>query len=99
MSDAAASPPGGAEDAPPDATPLPDGSYDVFVIDADQDPKDERTVVIEVTLLDGEHKGEVLALGCPASELVPGGADPIELLGETGVLAVVDGAPRFQLDR
>ena len=78
---------------------LPDGSYDVFVIDADQDPKDERTVVIEVTLLDGEHKGEVLALGCPASELVPGGADPIELLGETGVLAVVDGAPRFQLDR
>jgi pimeloyl-ACP methyl ester carboxylesterase len=49
MSDAADSTKGGAEDAPPDAAPLPDGSYDVFVIDADQDPKDERTVVIEVT--------------------------------------------------
>ena len=99
MSDAADSTKGGAEDAPPDAAPLPDGSYDVFIIDADHDPTDEGTVVIEVTLLDGEHKAEVLAVGCPASELVPGGADPIELLGEIGVLAVVDGAPRFQLDR
>jgi hypothetical protein len=41
MSDAADSTKGGAEDAPPDAAPLPDGSYDVFVIDADHDPKDD----------------------------------------------------------
>ena len=95
MGDGADSTNGGAADV----APLADGSYEVFVIDAYPDAENTGKVVVEVTLLDGEHKGYVLAVGSPASELLPGGADPIELLGETGVLLVEAGAPHFHLDR
>lgn len=83
----------------PGAAPLPDGRYDVFVIDAHHEADDAGRLAVEVTLIDGEHKGSVLSVGSPSTNLLPGGADPIELLGETGVLTVADGAPTFQLDR
>ena len=99
MTDAADPTPGGTSGVAPGDAPLPDGRYDVFVIDAHHEPEDASRVAVEVTLIDGEHKGSVLSVGSPSAELLPGGADPIELLGETGVLSVADGAPAFQLDR
>ncbi len=99
MGDAADSTDDGADGMAPHEAPLADGSYDVFVIDAEQGAQDPGKVFVEVTLIDGEHKGEVLSVGCPTAELLADDGDPIELLGETGMLTVADGAPRFQLDR
>ena len=86
------------EDRTPDA-PLADGRYDVFVVDAHGDEADAGRVIAEVTLLEGEAKGFVLAVGCSSSELLDAGGDPIDLLGETGVLTVDRGAPHLRLDR
>ncbi|MEZ5381839.1 MAG: hypothetical protein R2754_08605 [Microthrixaceae bacterium] len=74
--------------------PLPDGSYDVIVVDAQVEGDH---LVVEVTLLEGDAKGSVVSVGATAA--VAGYADPIGLLGETGVLAVAEGRPRLTLDR
>ena len=69
---------------------LPDGSYDVIVVDA---TTDGDAIAIEITILGGAHKGEVV--GIRATHL---DVDELDLLGMPGTLTVDDGAPRFVLE-
>jgi hypothetical protein len=77
-------------------TPLPDGRYEVIVLDVADDltadgPAGSRQV--EVTILEGDHKGEVVAL---VAQGLAG--DPMDLLAAPGVLTVTEGVPRLSLD-
>jgi hypothetical protein len=70
---------------------LADGAYDVIVVDADADG---AAVRLDVTILGGPHKGEVVSV------LAHGLAtDPLDCLGVPGTLTVADGAPTVQLER
>lgn len=85
--------------SPPDATgSLPDAAYDVFVVDAvvEEDPGGDatrRVVHLELTIIAGEHKGEVITV---AARGLPG--EDVELLGMPGTLTVTDGRPAFRVD-
>lgn len=71
---------------------IADGTYDVFVVDAA--PIDgEAGWSLDLTVLGGEHKGEVLtvhATGLPGNEF--------DLIGMPGTLRVADGQPTFRVD-
>jgi hypothetical protein len=77
-------------------SPLPDGTYDVFVVDAAdvEGPEGPAGTRLEVTLTVGEEKGRVLTVSS-AEHL----GDEIELLGMPGTLVVVDGVPSVVIDR
>lgn len=77
----------------PDAAPLPDGTYDVLVVDAEDLDEPVGAQRVEVTLIAGPHKGEVVAL--VATGLA---ADALDLLAAPGVVTVVDGVPSLALD-
>lgn len=64
--------------------PLPDGTYDVFVVDVDGPRAD-------VTVTAGEHKGEVLTI-VGATEF------GIDTMGMPGTMTVADGRPTLALD-
>jgi len=69
---------------------LEDGIYDVIVVDAEHDGDRVR---LELTILDGPHKGEVV------STLATGSAiDVIDALGLPGTLTVRGGEPSVMLD-
>ncbi len=70
---------------------LPDGTYDVFIVDATV--TDERVAHLELTILSGPQKGEVVSV--VATGLA---GDDFELLGMPGTLTVASGAPSFRLD-
>lgn len=74
-----------------DDGPLDDGSYAVIIFDAEDLP--DGSALVEVTILAGDKKGEVLALR--ANDL---GADSIELLGMPGTLTVSDGVPGLVIE-
>lgn len=76
------------EAAPP---PLPDGAYDAIVVDAHD--RDDGTVTLELTVLAGPHKGEVVEVRGPA-----GGGDAIEVLGVPATLTVAGGHPSVVLE-
>lgn len=65
---------------------LVDGTYDVMVVDVACDEKDGMRV--DVVITSGPAKGTVASLRTRARD--DGG---VSLLGENGVLQVVDGAP------
>jgi len=76
---------------------LPNGTYDVIVIDAERG--DDGDLHIEVTISLGPHVGDVIRLqerhidyrrGAPESE------DPYALLGVPGTLRVHAGQPSFR---
>ena len=69
---------------------LPDGSYDVIVVDADEVDSGIR---LELTILGGEQKGETVALRSP--DLA---GDPLQMLGTPGTLTVTDGVPKVALE-
>lgn len=74
---------------------LPDGSYDVIVVDAET--TDAGDVRLELTITLGPHIGRVVALrsrhvDATASLVV----DPLALLGTPGTLRVHQGEPRFR---
>lgn len=74
--------------------PVPDGDYDIFVVDATADPKDEQRVSrLEITITAGEHKGATFGLN--VGDLV--GSD-IELMGLPGTLHVRDGIPTVTVE-
>ena len=77
---------------PTDAVPLPDGSYDAFVIDVDEGP-DGRATRLELTLTAGDHKGEVLGVAV-------GGLDAgmVELVGMPATVVVTHGRPTVTID-
>jgi hypothetical protein len=70
---------------------LPDGTYDVFIVDASALADD--VVALSLTVLSGPSKGEVVDVRAAGL-----GRDELELLGMPGTLVVDDGAPRVTID-
>ena len=70
---------------------LADGSYDALVVDATA--ADDGSVGVELTIVAGEAKGEVVAL---RAEGLAG--DPLDLLGVPATITVVDGAPSVRFE-
>ncbi|MEY2453057.1 MAG: hypothetical protein QOD92_2631 [Acidimicrobiaceae bacterium] len=70
---------------------LPDGAYDVVVVDA---MADGDALALEITIIGGEHKGDVVAVRATGLDV-----DELDLLGMPGTLQVVDGAPHFAVDK
>ena len=69
---------------------LPDGTYDAIVVDAVDDGGVRR---LELTVLGGEHKGDVVNLASPNLE-----GDPALLLGIPATITVTDGHPDLRLE-
>jgi hypothetical protein len=69
---------------------LPDGSYDVFIVDAVPVDAD---VMLSLTVLSGPSKGEVIDVRAAGL-----GRDELDLLGLPGTLVVENGAPRVTVD-
>jgi hypothetical protein len=65
---------------------LPDGTFDAFVLDAHDDGETRH---LELTIVTGAHKGDVVAVAAPVSS-----PDAIDLIGLPATLVVTDGAPR-----
>ena len=70
---------------------LEDGSYDVFVVDAEG--TGDGTMRLELTVLAGEHKGDVVSMRATGL-----GVDEIDALGLPGTLTVAGGEPSIQLE-
>ena len=70
---------------------LADGSYDAIVFDAVA--LDDSATVIDLTVLAGPHKGEVVTV--TAHRL---GRDPLDLLGLPATLSVEGGQPSVALE-
>jgi len=78
---------------------IADGNYDVFVVDAtslgdEGDPAVRSTAWrLELTILTGEHKGDVVSVNASGLE-----RSEFDLVGMPGTLRVVDGHPAFTVD-
>jgi hypothetical protein len=70
---------------------LPDGTYDVFVVDATSVGDGLR---LDVTILAGPHKGDVVTVQATGMAM-----DELDALGLPGTLTVRDGDPTIALDR
>ena len=70
---------------------LPDGTYDIFVVDATAAAP--GVLLLDVTVLEGDHKGEVLSVRAEGL-----GVDEIDALGMPGTLTVVDAEPSLVLE-
>ena len=70
---------------------LEDGTYDALVVDATDTP--DGGVALDVTVLAGAHKGELLTI--TATGL---GRDSIDLLAVPATLTVSGGAPSIVLE-
>ena len=70
---------------------LPDGSYDVFIIDAEKFA-DESTRV-DLTIVSGANKGDIVSVRATRIS-----RDALELLGLPATLHVVNGEPRVVFD-
>ena len=71
---------------------LDDGRYDAFVVDAELG--DGGVYLIDLTILAGPHKGEVLQVQAEGLD-----GDLLDLLGTPATLTVADGQPDLQLER
>jgi hypothetical protein len=70
---------------------LPDGTYDVFVVDAEASgPTGLR---LELAILGGDQKGEVVSMRADGL-----GVDELDALGLPGTLTVRDGEPSVVLE-
>jgi hypothetical protein len=70
---------------------LPDGTYEVLIVDAHAG--DDGVVSVELTITSGEHKGEVVNL----RGRFPG-RDELDLLAAPARLVVSEGQPRVTID-
>jgi hypothetical protein len=70
---------------------LEDGEYDGIVVDADADGDAVR---LEVTILAGPHKGEVVSMLAAGLAI-----DPLDALGSPVTLVVTGGEPRVTFDQ
>ena len=75
-----------------DEPTLPDGTYDVFIVDADETSTDD-TLRLSVTIVGGDHKSDVVDL--TATGL---GVDAIDAMGMPGTLTVSGGEPTLEID-
>ena len=71
---------------------MPDGRYDVFIVEAET--IDETTMRVEIAIVNGDARGDVIAVRGPHLA-----RDPIDLLGLPGTLIVRDGVPRLEVER
>jgi hypothetical protein len=72
-------------------TVLSDGRYDALVVDAGRG--DDDVVVLELTILAGDHKGDVVAVRATGID-----DDPLDLLGLPATLIVAGGEPAVTID-
>lgn len=72
---------------------LADGSYDVIVVDADEVEGQPGAVSLDLTILVGEAKGEIVSVRSAGIT-----TDPVMLLGLPGTLTVTDGVPDVTLE-
>lgn len=77
-------------DPEPAGAALPDGSYEVMVIDAIEEGDGRCTLSLAIST--GLAKGGVFDLAVDGIDI-----DPLELLGLPGVVEVSDGDPTFLL--
>jgi len=70
---------------------LPDGTYDVFVVDAHATGVGDG-LLLELTVLAGEGKGEVVSMRAEGM-----GVGELDALGTPGVLTVAGGEPSLVL--
>ena len=70
---------------------LPDGTYDVFVVDAAAEGVD--ALRLDVTILAGEQKGEVVSVRAQGLAV-----DELDALGLPGTLTVRGGEPALVLE-
>ncbi len=71
---------------------LPDGTYDVFVVDAEAAGPD-GALRLEVTILAGAHKGDVVSLRATGLRV-----DELAVLGSPGTMIVAAGEPSLVLE-
>ena len=69
---------------------LPDGNYEIIVVDAVAQP--DGSLRLELTIVAGDHKGEVVSM--TAARL---GLGEIDALGTPGTLEVAGGKPDLSL--
>jgi hypothetical protein len=69
---------------------LDDGTYDVIVVDAEARADGLH---LELTILGGAHKGEVVSMRATGLEV-----DEVDALGTPGTLTVTDGQPTVTLE-
>lgn len=68
---------------------LEDGTYDAIVFDAaSEDGDDDGVTTVELTLLDGPHKGEVVSL-----RTTDWSGDALDLLAVPATITVTGGEP------
>jgi hypothetical protein len=72
---------------------LLDGTYDVIVVDARAADGDDDGLQLDVTILAGAHKGDVVSL-----RAVGLGLDELAVLGSPGTLAIAAGEPSLTLE-
>jgi hypothetical protein len=75
---------------------LEDGTYDAFVVDAHalaDGPSGRRGLELDLTVLSGPHKGEVVSVRATGEE-----RDETDVLGLPATLTVADGEPTLSLD-
>ena len=70
---------------------IADGRYDTLVIDAT--PDHDGVLIIDLTILAGIHKGDVVQVRGVGIE-----RDPLDLLATPGTLTVTDGEPHLELE-
>jgi hypothetical protein len=71
---------------------LPDGTYDVFVVDAEALGPGDR-LRLDLTILAGEQKGDLVSMQAEGL-----GMDELDALGTPGTLTVADGQPSLVLE-
>ena len=70
---------------------LADGTYDALVVDATAD--DTGGVALELTILAGPHKGEMVTVHAAGLD-----RDPLDLLAVPATMTVAGGAPSVALE-
>jgi hypothetical protein len=70
---------------------LADGTYDALVVDAT--PDDGGGIALELTILAGEHKGELVTVHAAGLD-----RDALDLLAVPATMTVVDGEPSVALE-
>jgi hypothetical protein len=78
--------------ADPEAPALADGTYDALVVDADD--RGDGTMGLELTIVAGTAKGEVVTLVARGLR-----GDPLDLLGVPATITVRDGSPAVRFER
>jgi hypothetical protein len=73
------------------STPLPDGTYDAMVVDARE--QEDGSVAVDLTIIAGPAKGDVVTLRASALD-----GDPLDLLGIPATITVADGEPSVRLE-